>query len=105
MRPPKCRLCGHEHWNNESHVFKDAINKSHPAINGVNNAINRNDRPERLEMAVAARAEPAICAPDGGGAVPADERTGNRRSRKAYNEYMREYMRRKRSGFIGIAYG
>jgi hypothetical protein len=26
-------------------------------------------------------------------------------SRKAYNEYQREYMRRKRSGFIGIAYG
>ena len=23
MKAPKCRLCGHEHWLNESHVFPD----------------------------------------------------------------------------------
>lgn len=39
----------------------------------------------------------------------AHPKTRNRRSREAYNAYMREYMKRKRaekrSGFIGIAYG
>jgi hypothetical protein len=40
-----------------------------------------------------------------GGAGVECYRTPNRRTREAYNRYMREYMRRKRSGFIGIAYG
>lgn len=31
--------------------------------------------------------------------------TPNRRKRDDYNEYMREYMKKRRSGFIGIAYG
>jgi hypothetical protein len=33
------------------------------------------------------------------------DKTPNRRNREAYNRYMREYMRRRRAGFIGIAYG
>lgn len=20
MKPPKCKICGHEHWNNEPHI-------------------------------------------------------------------------------------
>ena len=24
MKPSKCKICGHEHWNHEPHVFKDS---------------------------------------------------------------------------------
>ena len=24
MKAPKCRLCGHEHWSHEAHVFKES---------------------------------------------------------------------------------
>lgn len=35
MKAPKCRLCGHEHWNNEPHRFEDskpAKTKPTPAV-------------------------------------------------------------------------
>lgn len=25
MKAPKCRLCGHEHWNSEAHHFGDVV--------------------------------------------------------------------------------
>ena len=27
MTPPKCRLCGKEHWSHEPHVFKEASSR------------------------------------------------------------------------------
>ena len=28
MKPPKCRMCGSEHWNSEPHVFPNAPSKA-----------------------------------------------------------------------------
>lgn len=76
---------------------KAAINKV--AINTL--AATRH----RAEVEVAAIDPAKTIASERGEIPPAGTRTGNRRERETYNEYMREYMRRKRKGFIGIAYG
>jgi hypothetical protein len=65
-----------------------AINNE-PAINTVSHS---QAQPEMGAAVVAA-------------SVDAEARAPNGRSRADYNRYMRDYMRRKRAGFIGIPYG
>jgi hypothetical protein len=94
MKPPKCRLCSHEHWNNEPHVFasntaintKDAINKI--AVNAAPKVVE-SQRKEVVPVR-AAVGVPALSA------VP-EAVSPNRRKRSDYNEYMREYMRKRRA--------
>lgn len=60
---------------------------------------------QRLTIAINGD-EPAINTKESKPAHENDtQRTRNRRTRQAYNEYMREYMKLRRAGFIGIAYG
>jgi hypothetical protein len=41
MKAPKCRLCKHEHWNNEPHVFatNDVANTVNTMANTVVNSV------------------------------------------------------------------
>ena len=67
-------------------------------------AINKES--DAINAATAERVNDQPCAVVAGPVVDTSgPRSSNRRSREDYNRYMREYMRLKRSGFIGIPYG
>lgn len=95
LKPPKCRLCETLHWSHEPHKF--AINTIDTAINTAINtddiAINTATVPEVRSVRV-----PKVCGEVQGPelSVSVPHKTANRRSRDAYNEYMRDYMRKKR---------
>ena len=76
MKPPKCRLCGHHHWNHEPHVFKD----SDP---GETRKAEKKGAPGKPVS------------------VGVTDKTQNGRKRKDYNAYQRQYMRWVRSGKVG----
>lgn len=76
------------------------------AINRADDAINR--RAAEVTCAGVGPADVGEVNPIGGEGAAESSRGGrapNRRSREAYNRYMREYMKKRRRGFIGIAYG
>ena len=80
MKPPKCRLCAHEHFGAD-HVFainKDAINAS---------AIN----------AEAVARVTAVLVESGAVASGPKKKSANRRDRAVYNEYMKKKMREYRA--------
>jgi hypothetical protein len=83
----KCEGCGKEYFPNQSWIHK------HCAINSVaiNGAINRESDNQSDHAGVGKEAEgPAF---GEGVESPVCDKTPNRRGRKAYNEYMSEYMR------------
>lgn len=117
MKPPKCRLCESHHWSNEPHKF--AINTDKRAINtvevAINTAINTDDISGSVSTQRIARSGRsgkdkvgtseglAGCADQSDvskapkvGCPGNPERSPNRRSKEAYNTYMREYMRKRR---------
>jgi hypothetical protein len=109
MKPPKCRLCGACHWSNEPHVFASntASNKSQSASNKESRASNTEGvrgGSGGVLRAAAGCAEGGSTGVVGGGSGTGGDKK-QRWDRDAYRKYQRDYMRRKRSGFIGIAYG
>lgn len=98
MKPPKCRLCNHEHYSYEDHTLNEsvAINKV-AAINtpAINDAINRigTDLPGIARPVSSGKGDVIPKSVEGAGG----DQTPNRRSREAYNAYMREYMRKRRA--------
>ena len=97
MKPPKCRLCGEAHWNNESHVFKSVAN----AVSGVANKESSGSVKGAMEWKG-----------DGIARVTAENRTGETpdpwanskrvekwrgANRERYNARMRDYMRLRRA--------
>lgn len=88
-----CRACGLPHSPMiRCEVAKRLAINNQPAIN--NGAINRNG-PERTNN----RGDGVVLENVGSGTTTdgdAAGRTPNRRTRAAYNEYMRDYMRKKR---------
>jgi hypothetical protein len=97
MKPPKCRLCGHEHYG-VAHVFASNTESA------SNNASNT-ERPEAVSGEVVGR---GLAGGSGEGNDKRDavrhpseawQRVAKQRwSREAYNAYQREYMRRRRAG-------
>ena len=41
MTPPKCRLCGKEHWSNEPHRFEGAPNARKPRETEEENGVDK----------------------------------------------------------------
>lgn len=90
MKPAKCRLCGHEHWNSEPRQFKgDAV---------ANSVVANKVRP---------KADAAGPCRDPARSMQADvasRSTEGRRvqkwrekNRERYNERMRDYMAKRRA--------
>jgi len=86
-----------------------AINTNEPAINSVpsemmelaRKAVAAQEADKRTPEQFAAEMAPALAGPGDEGT-----RTANRRDRKAYNEYMKRYMKEKRAKKpLGIPYG
>lgn len=83
MRPPKCRLCGHEHALGASHVFSGESSRV-------------------TSEAVAKKAEwsaPVVKPVKPPSAEPgrSNAKTWRERDPEAYRKYMREYMARRRA--------
>ena len=75
MDKPECRLCGHKHWSNEAHVFKDSEVGSDEAQGATVGAPSREATPPSvLETGQAAR-----------------NRRWREKNREKYNAYMRRY--------------
>jgi len=81
MKPPKCRLCETYHWNNEPHKFKEADRQ--PDKGGDTS------RTARDNVVAAVPSKERV-----GEGADEPSRTPNRRDRKDYNAYQREYMRK-----------
>jgi hypothetical protein len=110
MTPPKCEICTTHHYGWQAHTF--AINKAKvrltDAINTAINtdAINREAEGEEVGCPLLRGNEPGgrhadvVRGVDKGsesGVAPGHPgKSANRRSREAYNQYMREYMRKRR---------
>ena len=110
MKPPKCRLCDHEHWLNQPHVF---ATNTETATNGATNNATNEEGNGATNISVACEevvkaddeksgvSEVTSGAGEGSGSIRPGVgvvgRTGNRRSREAYNAYQRDYMRKKRA--------
>lgn len=91
MKPPKCRLCGHEHYG-MAHVW-DATNTVKTATNDATNSRGAAKRsacePDQRKSGL----------PELAPRQPGETgKTANRRDRKAYNAYQREYMKKRRAG-------
>lgn len=89
-----CRACGHPHPATMRCEVWRAINASNAINNETSQAINAQGGES------SAVGDGAVCGPDAGdGGVPpaVRDRTANRRSRRDYNAYMREYMRKRRA--------
>lgn len=92
MKPPKCRLCGHEHYG-LAHVF--ASNKE--------SASNRASNRETVKAVDAGVLQPVarVSARGADGGSEGGEYVANapkqRWSREAYNKYQKELMRNRRA--------
>jgi hypothetical protein len=87
LKPPKCRLCGHEHWNSQPHKFEtEAVTCNHCVTKDAEIARLRN-------QVVSLKQELASIAMGIGETKPKRDRA----------EYMRDYRRGKKP--LGIAYG
>lgn len=91
MKPPKCRLCGHEHYGVD-HVWgatNSVVNKDSNVVNrneAVVNSVTHDQVDERAEHGAEVR-------------VAVGRQTAWQQAhRERYNAKMREYMRRKRAG-------
>lgn len=118
MKPPRCRVCGHEHWLRDPHVFSpspsrvtasngasNSANDSEAAINGVHLTGGKRDGDDSRktvghEAGKVGREKPkgVVSAEQAVGQVPAAvaSDTKQRWSREKYNAYMREYMKEMR---------
>ena len=93
-------VCGKSYWPKQAWIHKAC------ASNALSGSASNNacDTAEDVPMVVREQgAAVRASGPAGSGGVVAGAK--QRWSRDAYNAYQREYMRRKRAGFIGIAYG
>lgn len=103
MKPPKCRLCGHEHWLSEPHIF---ASNTESASNGASNKASGVTRKKVVAVPVSAGDASTVKRPASGVAVraaqsSADARPSKQRwNREAYNAYQREYMRKRRAGAV-----
>ena len=133
MKPPKCRLCGHEHWLRDPHVFaSNAASNRNASNNGRENPVEggpeKRSKPlprpiEAMAEVVRGRAAPVqrglqrdviesgnVSAPEGSSdekgvledngverGLDGGKRLKQRWMREAYNAYMRDYMRKRRS--------
>jgi hypothetical protein len=102
---PKCDLCGSRHESFQAHVFSatnTSTAKRLTATNGNETATNKS-----REVSSEEGASEGLESPGGEevdkkvgeglrGVLRPDGRTGNRRSREAYNAYQREYMKKRR---------
>lgn len=103
MKPPKCAVCGVEHWGME-HVWPASNTATNVASNRIpvsNNASNRKVQGVRGRDAGAQSAMvevvPEALAGTAGGvgeAVPAKKQ---RWARESYNAYQRDLMRKRRA--------
>ena len=122
MKPPKCRLCGAEHWSHEAHVFnsKPASNSHLTTASNTTTASNNDSagasnihrgsavldeegNSESGKSGERGRAD----ADSGGVDSEQDGRPGSsvvsgrvskqRWDRDKYNAYQREYMRKRRA--------
>jgi hypothetical protein len=92
MKPPKCRVCGSEHWGG-GHVF--ATNKATNRIATNDVATNKRRELRGGDTGRVDRPEPVVgfVSPEGG----EGGKTANRRARGVYNAYQRLYMATKRA--------
>jgi hypothetical protein len=102
MKPPKCRLCGSPHWNNEPHQFekgaKALANASFDATNSATNKVATNNADAGVDPRAGGTVVQGgpVLGSVGGDGVVVKVRSANRRSRDSYNAYQREYMRKRR---------
>lgn len=107
MKKPKCKLCQSPHWTYESHAINAAINKEERLTDAINETASAINSPDPPSPPAGDGARPVaggfgLRSSDGEGAresqfvrpdARALDKTPNRRSREAYNSYMRDYMR------------
>ena len=87
MKPPKCRLCGHEHALGAEHVFPDTPPRVTSKV--VKPAINVNHHPVSNVTNAAAKRRVT----NGGTDDVARVRAWRRANRSRYNAQQRERMR------------
>jgi carbonic anhydrase/acetyltransferase-like protein (isoleucine patch superfamily) len=88
MKPPKCRLCEHEHWTTQPHKFATNV------VNTATNSETKNHKDRDVAPPTdASMGEPRRVQKR----VTGEPKTRNRRAKEAYNAYQREYMRKRRA--------
>lgn len=95
MKRPLCKVCLERHYTHEGHAINKPRERLTDAINTVPPAINKSTVPRgvRVEPQPAVDKEPLREAVE---AASVGHKTPNRRSREAYNAYMKGYMAKKR---------
>jgi hypothetical protein len=102
MKPPKCRLCGHAHRNNEPHVFDEPA-RNHDVTKPATNKVTCNQCAAKDAEIAVLRAQVSRMVNER--VTPPQHAVKVASAKRDRAKYMREYRKAKRSGFIGIAYG
>ena len=90
-KPPECKNCKHAHWSYEPHVWDDT-----PVSNSVSNKPKTGDvsnKPVSNTRKSVSNEKPVS---NKVGTLPRVQ-TWRNNNREKYNDYMREYMRKKRA--------
>lgn len=90
MKPPKCRLCGHEHALGGEHVFSPTPSRVTPEAP----AVEKKKAPRASAKRAAVRPEVKPVKPLATSVKP---KTWRERDPVAYRAYMRGYMARRRA--------
>ena len=92
MKRSLCRLCWGRHYTHEGHKLDKAINN---AINAAPSAINKSLPPRAIRVEPQPDVDKEL-QPTAVEATVVGDKTPNRRTREAYNEYMKGYMAKRR---------
>jgi len=93
MKKPKCRLCGINHWSTEPHKYESRINKSKEDLVEVRKASRPSSQQKPVVDSKKSKDEGLDKVMEG----TVRKQEWREKNRDRYNEYQREYMRRRRT--------
>lgn len=91
MKKPRCKNCQSPHYTYEPHAINSPDSGKERLTDAINTPTQEGDKLTGvLPVRVVRESVPDAQAPP---PLPTGSRTPNRRSREAYNSYMKDYMR------------